>query len=194
VVRVSIDKEIHKDLYWWLTFLPSYNGVSMMMIEEWTVPDGMFACDACLLGCGGWMCGEYFHCVFPASIRQLQLHINCLELLTIMVCVKVWGRLFSGKRIKVLCDNMTSVSALNSGAIRNTFMQKCLREICFIAATFEFDIRGAHIQGIDNRLPDLLSRWTLHDSYGEQFRAQTRQFVLHEVHVDDNMFQFLHDW
>jgi hypothetical protein len=192
--EVTIAPDIHKDLLWWLHFLPCYNGVSMMMLEEWSVPDEVFSCDACLSGCGGWMDGTFFHCRFPDFILQAKLHINCLELLTVMVCVKLWGAQFSGKRIRVLCDNLVSVTALNSGAIRNSFMQSCLREICFSAATFEFDIRGCHIEGALNRVPDLLSRWELDDSFSRQFMAEVGHLNLVEVSVEDSIFRFTHDW
>ena len=40
-----------------------YNGVSMMLMEEWTFPDAAIASDACLLGCGAWFADKrlYFH-------------------------------------------------------------------------------------------------------------------------------------
>jgi hypothetical protein len=41
---------------------------------------------------------------------------------------------------------------LNSGFTKDEFMQCCLREICFIAATHEFEIRAKHIAGKENRI------------------------------------------
>lgn len=40
-------------------------------------------------------------------------------------------------------------------------MQICLREICFYAATLQFEVQAKHISGETNRLPDYLSRWEL---------------------------------
>jgi hypothetical protein len=39
-------------LKWWYEFLPVFNGVSMMAVEEWSYPDTVFSCDACLEGLG----------------------------------------------------------------------------------------------------------------------------------------------
>ena len=41
----------------------------------------LFACDACLSGCGAVCFGEYFKRCFPPAILALTLHINVLELL-----------------------------------------------------------------------------------------------------------------
>ena len=46
--------EIRKDLEWWRIFLPRFNGVSIMDLEEWSQPDQSAASDACLTSCGGF--------------------------------------------------------------------------------------------------------------------------------------------
>ena len=68
-----------------------YNSVSLMPLSNWFEPDAVAAFDACLLGCVGWCDGQYFHCSFPTVIPEQSLHINTLELLTLMVAFKVWG-------------------------------------------------------------------------------------------------------
>lgn len=68
-----IPVEIKKDLQWWCAFLPVFNGVSMMAIEEWSYP-----------GLGGMFEDQLFHAIFPPFITEQNLHINCLELLTIV--------------------------------------------------------------------------------------------------------------
>ena len=50
---------------------------------------------------------------FPQFIKDMQLHINALELLTIMVMLKLWGRNWRGKRVMLSCDNYTSVLVLS---------------------------------------------------------------------------------
>jgi hypothetical protein len=41
--------------------------------------------------------------------------------------------------------------------------------ICFIAATYEFEIRAKHIAGKENRIADYLSRWNLDKKYRQLF-------------------------
>ena len=173
--------------------MPEYNGISMMPLVDWSSPDAVFASDACLTGCGAFFQGLYFHRRFPDSIKVLDLHINALELLTIVVCLHLWGSKFRGCRLKVYCDNSASVCVLNSGRTRDEFLQACLREVCFLAGRHEFELRAVHLSGVSNRLPDLLSRWSL-GSNRDEFFSRTRDFEITECYVPDAMFNFTHDW
>ena len=122
-----------------------------------------------MTGLGGRSGGEYFHSEFPSCILQQKLHINELELLSVTVALKLWGDNWKGKRIIVFCDNMVSVRVLNSGFTRNKFLQSCMREIAFLSALGEFELKGVHILGVDNRECDLLSRWNLSEHFRHEF-------------------------
>ena len=52
--------DLRADLRWWLTFLPHYHGVSVIPEVDWSDPDAMFACDACLSGAGVVVSGSVF--------------------------------------------------------------------------------------------------------------------------------------
>jgi hypothetical protein len=65
---------------------------------------------------------------------------------------------FRGKRIRIMCDNKTLVTVINTGKSRNSFLQHCLWELCFIAAIHEFEMRAVHLAGSENRIADFLSR------------------------------------
>lgn len=43
-----IPVEIKRDLKLWYEFLPVFTAASMMAVEEWSYPDTVFSCDACL--------------------------------------------------------------------------------------------------------------------------------------------------
>jgi hypothetical protein len=99
----------------------------MMLYEEGSRPHDFFSSDACLTGCGGWFKGNVFHTLFLEFILDAKLHINCLELLSIIVCLKMWALCFRGKRIRIMCDNKTLVTVINTGKSRNSFLQNCLK-------------------------------------------------------------------
>ena len=103
--KVKLTEEVKKDIRWWLKFMPTYNGVSMMPWQQWSEPDEVLSTDACLTGCGAWVFDEFFHCQFPRTIAERELHINELEMLTIVVALKVWGVRFRGQRLQIFCDN-----------------------------------------------------------------------------------------
>ena len=146
-----------KDLEWWFHFLPKFNGISIMDLEEWSKPDESLASDSCLVGCGAFFNGRFFHTQFPEFVKKQNLHINALELLTVVVTLKVWGYLIKGKKMIIYCDNSASCKVLNTGFSQDPFLQSCLREI-FYAAINEFQIRARDISSGDNRIPDYLSR------------------------------------
>lgn len=191
---IDIPQDTKADLMWWRDFLVCYNGVSMMPQSVWSQPDEILATDACLDGCGGWFEGAFFHASFPQSLKQLKLHINALELLTIMVALKLWAKFLHGKQITVLCDNIASVIVLNKGGTRDAFQGSCLREIAYLAATSDFTIRGRHIPGQDNRIPDLLSRWDSLLCPKEQLISMAGNVKLREETVSINLFNFEHNW
>ena len=109
--------------------------VSVFARVQWSVYD-LFrslvvarTSDACLTGCGGVCAHQYFHAVFPDFVLSQALDINCLELLTIVVALKLWGHLWRGLRLTVRCENFVAVTALKSGSCRNAFVNACLREL-----------------------------------------------------------------
>ena len=185
---------VKQDLRWWQLFLPTFNGVSMMLMEEWSNPDELCACDACPSGCGGFISGEYFHEEFPPHIAQLKMHINALELLTIVVALKVWGVKLRGKKVLMYCDNMSSVNLINRGVSRDDFHQDCLREICFTAAVNNFSIKAQHTRGSDNRVADILSRWHLHSNSEQLFREQIGEEQYTRIVIDSSLFSFSNPW
>lgn len=191
--EIRIDPEIIKDLEWWEKYLPIYNGVSMMPVANWGRPDEVLATDACLVGCGGLAEGDFFHASFPEFIRAQQLHINALELLTIVVALKLWSSRFTGKRILVYCDDAASVQVLNTGSSRDSFSQACLREVSFRAACFEFELKAVHLPGTLNRLPDLLSRWDLNPRFQTEFLALANG-SWEECVIEDSLFNFDNFW
>jgi hypothetical protein len=165
-----------------------------MMTQDWSAPDLIFASDACLEGCGGTCGKEFFHSRFPQFIKNQELHINALELLAIIVCFKLWGSTWKGKQIAILCDNMTSVIVINNGATRDPFLQSCLREIAFLSAIGEFVVMASHIPGVENRHPDLLSRWDISPVAKNQFQDIIKEEGLTERAPSPELFRFCNNW
>lgn len=73
-------------------------------------------------------------------------------------------------------------------------MQECLREICFLAAFYEFEIKSVHLGSSANRIADHLSRWHLQSKHEAEFLELTKDFTLIEEKVDSNLFQFVNNW
>mgnify|MGYP006953835411 CR=1 FL=1 len=72
-------------------------------------------------------------------------------------------------------------------------LSTCLREIAYICAISELEVKAQHITSESNRLADYLSRVNM-NSVNLQYFLTEIDFPAHEVNVDDNMFEFISDW
>ena len=185
---------VKKDILWWHTFLPYYNGVSMMLYEEWCFPDSVFSSDACLQGLGGFWEGKFFHSKFPTKFTSKKYSINILKMFAIIVCLKLWGKFYKGKRIQIFCDNESVCYCLNTGKSQHGILQSCLREVAFLVAVNEFQIRAVHLSSGSNRIADTLSRWEIDQCHRDQFFELTKGCVLEEYVVSAGMFDFENSW
>ena len=192
--KFTLSSEFRKDLSWWSAFLVEFNGVCLLSDSNWSEPDAEFATDACLTGCGGVNAFFYFGRPFPSSILSANLHISALELLTVLIAVRLWCKYYTGLRIKIHCDNSASVTVLNSGKTKDPFMLKCVREIAFLCANSNLEIKAVHIPGVDNRLPDLLSRAHTKAKYAIEFDQLNVNLNLQFVDVPDELFIINDSW
>ena len=115
--RRRINKEIKKDIEWWLQFMEEFDGISIMPPINWNSLDSVISSDACLMGGRGWSCdSEAFQFCFPRWLTDREdVYINELELITIIVAIKVWFNQVKNKNILAYCDNAVSVEVVNSG-------------------------------------------------------------------------------
>ena len=72
--------------------------------------------------------------------------ITQLEAMTVIVALKLWKLSLQGLRFTIHCDNEVTVYVVNSGHARDTFLQKCVREIAFLACKHEFKVKAVHIE------------------------------------------------
>lgn len=195
--RFHIDEQCQKDLIWWHLFLPNFNGVTMLPFIEWSSPDMVIASDACLSGCGAVAFGQYFHTLFPSSIiGWCGGNINVLELVAIVIAIKQWSSMLTNAKLVVNCDNMTVVHAINHGHVYSPCLLTGLRELWYLAGAHNFDIKARHIPGVENRLPDMLSRWHLSPTFGKEFYdyCMQSQLQLQEISIMPDMFDFISRW
>jgi hypothetical protein len=193
-VTVLLDYQFKKDISWWVRYIQEFNGTASMILEEWGRPDEVLQVDSCLYGCGGLCGSEFFHSAFPPEIVAMHLDINCLEMLCIKVSLEIWGHVLVGKRLLIKCDNMVSVESLNFLKTKNIFLQDCVRAILYIASCNNFQIRAIHIPGLQNRLPDWLSRWDLDPKYKHKFLEAVNIDSMVEKHVLPSWFHVVDHW
>lgn len=155
---ITVTEEALKDIRWFHRFLDTYNGISIMPPLHWARPDEEISSDACLVGLGAACGSEYYHFALQDHMKR---HISELEILALVAAVALWREKLRGKRVLAHCENMATVEVVNRGRTKNQFMAACLRELCYISATVDLELRVVHLPGVRNRVADLLSRWDL---------------------------------
>ena len=132
---------------------------------------------------------QYFHVEFPSTVLRRFTAIHLLEALAIVVAFQLWGCHWRGLRLLVYCDNFSVVSSLNSGRVQDKLLATCLREIWFLAAIHEFEIRDCHLSSSENRGADLLSHWHLNSSFQHEFSSTYGALGLQLVSVPEHLNQ-----
>ncbi len=188
---IALDAAFYLDIQWWHTFMTDYNGVSLIQDSKYSEPDTVLQTDSCRNGMGAFTsAGFYLHSEFPDFIADRNLHISALELLCIVVACRLWGHMFSRRRLVVRCDNEAVCMAVNHNRSRDSFLQAALRELWFIEASCNFTLRCVHIPGLNNRIADALSRYHSPSSR-HKFECLTEGMSLKETQVHVNDFQFV---
>ncbi|XP_068753186.1 uncharacterized protein [Montipora capricornis] len=185
-----ITDDMRADIAWWIYLLQHYNGVSVILSNVTISNPYLFACDACLSGCVPVCFGEYFKRCFPPAILAFTLHINVLELLTVVVTVKLWATSLQGLNVELHSDNTACIAAINNKSSSNVHMQCCLHELWLILSVHNIFLVVHHVPSKENSLADSLNR------YNSDFSA--RQFVdnyaatheLVEISLQDTLFSF----
>ena len=185
-----ISDDMRANIFWWSNFLPLFKCVSLIKPRFWEFSDLHFATDTSLTGGGAICLDKCFHFQFSHDIVTSASHISSLELYTIVVTVQFWAPRLRHRKFIMSCDNESAVTVINSGASKDYFMQRCLRQLWFSAAVFDFEFQARPIPGDHNVLADALSRWqsdpSLHDTELTLFR-QSHETVS-RFKFSDNLF------
>ena len=156
----SLDSDFCKDLNWFRTFLSTFNGTTFY---EHKPVGNLLEVDASLQGLGGRWGNLVYKILIP--LGYVSYGIVQLEMLNVMVAIKLWSRFWKGKKITLECDNGAVVAILQHGKTRDPVLAAVARNIRMIAANWDVEVHVIHIPGVENRVADLLSRWSnTHDN------------------------------
>ena len=154
--RIYFTSEFYKELAWFLSFLPQFNGVTYIRKPDMPYNHTLHV-DASLTGLGGvWNNEVYASPVF--DIYGLDLKIVHLEMLNLLMALKLWAHRWSHSVVRFFCDNLAVVQVVQTGKTRDSMLSLRLRYIWLITATHDIDLHIDHIQGQSNTIADLLSR------------------------------------
>ena len=167
---VSITYEARLDAIWIATFLPHFNGRTV--IKPSTAQRVAFV-DACLQS-GGGFCKDhgYFSYLFPPSICACMFTIAALEAFNLLVGVRLWAQEWHGLHVLAYSDNWASVCSINSGSASDPMIRAVIRELWWLCALHDVTLTVRHRPGAQMGTADALSR--MHTS--AEFRERVRLF------------------
>ena len=190
--KATLTEAVKKDFKWWAKFLNVFNGVELL------VPTTVFASvlgDACPMGGGSWneQAKEYFSRRFPHALCDTIYPIHLKEFWCVIIAARLWGHLWSGKRVAIYCDNEAVVKTVTNQKPTDKELQNCLREFFFHVCAFKFQPVLIRISSCDNSVADFISRNHDPEAIGKMFLSKDIM-EMKEVKVDDKMFEFIGDW
>ena len=141
------------------------------MIGARDAEDVTFDCDSSLSGYGAvymddWTSGAWDsgvcsptddHHHFASEVPPV-LDKNINVLYPVLMAVNRWGPLWNNKKVVCRSDNTQVVWALNKGRSSNTTSMALLRQIFWLSVLLNFHLVAVHVPGVENILPDTLSR------------------------------------
>ena len=168
---ISLTSDFRDDLSWWLRFMASWNGVSLLAESDWLDPAKIahVYTDACVDGFAAVTGTQWFQRRWTdeqeAAARDSDMARDSMpwkELYAIVAAAATWGPLWSRQRVLFWTDCQPVVQALDKGASRTRRMMQLIRALHFYAARHSFSYWLQHIAGADNAIADELSR--VHDA------------------------------
>ena len=180
-----LTSEARADLAWFGAFLHAFNGVSLMKSG---IAQAVVHVDSCLQGGGGICDGMgYYKQTYPEAITKCQFSINALECLNTLIAIRLWCKEWSGLTVLIFVDNWATVCALNSGRAQDVLMRGALREVWWIAALSDINIKVRHKPGVEMHIADTLSRAEFSKMYTNRYEEFARNTKEVERRVPWNM-------
>ena len=152
--KILLTDDFMRDLSWFKKILDQYNGTSLF---DHRPVECVIELDACLTGLGGCWKNFVYHLAIPLGYNSMG--IVHLEMINILVALKLFKNMWSGKKVLIKCDNQAVVTVLRSGRTKDPFLGACARNVWFTAAVADVELQYTHVLGKNNRTADLLSRW-----------------------------------
>ena len=162
--HIRIKPGMRQDLVMWLTFLKSFNGISMFHDQFWT-----FSSDICMYtdssaaeghGFGITFLTEWTFGIWPKQWHTMGItkDITLLEFFPLLVAILIWGEVIQNKKILFKCDNQSVVNIVNNQSSKSDKIMVLVRAFTLHCLKWNIMFKAEYVPGIDNTLADSLSR------------------------------------
>ena len=148
----------------WQDFLQNWNGVSLFLDSEATSPAALQLYTDASGSFGGFLPGQWFQGYWIPHhnlSKKGGSSIEWQELFSIYLACILWGPRWSGKRIRMWCDNKSVVAIINSKQSKSPRVMDLVRAVTLQTLTYNFTFTATNIPGLDNSIADSLSRFQM---------------------------------
>ena len=158
--RIRLNTEFRKDVEWWIHYLPRWNGVGMMVAQQWlSSVDLCLFTDASNIAIGAYFQGEWFIERFEGENSYVAtMSINWRELYALVKAAATWASKLANKNVLFYCDNISVVYILQSGTSKVPAKMDLVRSLFFVCANNNIVCSATYINTLENSIADALSR------------------------------------
>jgi hypothetical protein len=185
-----IPSEFKLDIKWWISFIDTFNGVSLIPSQSWARGDLGLAIKAGAGGCAA-ICNRQFWMTQPppASLGR-RWSMSELELLTLLASLRCWGRGLTATRITLLCQDTFTVAVINSFRTKNKVVAAIMRAVLTELVSYQMEIRAVLANRAAERVVDWLARSHNNDHSRSKFREWNQICNYVELRFHPNWFDF----
>lgn len=176
---IKVDRVLKLDLEWFIAFLSTYNGKSLILGCD---PTSVIYIDSCLRGAGGVMDGWCYSFEYPESVLT-GLHISQLEAVNCLVAARLLLPARSDDVIQIVCDNEGAVTTLATGKGRDNVILAIARAFWYIASKQNIKFVFQHAPGKTLEIADALSHECLSARDAQRACRLVHDNSLTRVHV-----------
>ena len=162
--RVTVTKGMKEDLATWLQFLKQYNGTTFFRALE-VLPSTYLnmGADASKEGYGATFGKCWIQERYTGDWRTLfeskEIGITILELYPIYVLMGVFGHKIRNSTILFHSDNTGVVEVINKQTSSSKVAMRIVRPLVLLLIKHNISLRSVHVPGIENVVPDTISRF-----------------------------------
>ena len=79
------------------------------------------------------------------------------------MAAELWGHEWRDKVVNIKCDSESAIAVCSTSKTKKHFLNMCLYNLWLITARYNIKLLVSHIRGVNNVLPDALSRGRFND-------------------------------
>ena len=156
--KARLSKTVFDDIEWWITILNTFPGKQVFHKPSINVVQF----DACNTGSGFTYQGDWGYIDWECDIPELtNLHINCKETISAVLAARRWAPMWRDSRVMFMTDSIVARSCIAKGTSKNPLLLPWVRELHIYSVLYNFDIDACWLPGVENQIPDAISRLRL---------------------------------